>query len=101
MNKDLKQGSGVKSEVSPADGKPKLGEVLGLIKICGDPHCDAIFHNCPKKHTKCNDCGGRLIQINEDTFWKKFSNYFFQYDFKTMEYFRPMKMKRQLSLDFT
>lgn len=24
MNKDLKQGSGVKLEISPADGKPKL-----------------------------------------------------------------------------
>ena len=28
MNKDLKQGSGVKSEISPADGKPKLSAVF-------------------------------------------------------------------------
>lgn len=27
MNKDLKQGSGVKSGISPADGKPKLSAV--------------------------------------------------------------------------
>lgn len=27
MNKNLKQGSGVKSEISPADGKPKLSAV--------------------------------------------------------------------------
>lgn len=27
MNKDLKQGSSVKSEISPADGKPMLGDV--------------------------------------------------------------------------
>ncbi len=27
MNKDLKQRSGVKSEISPADGKPKLSAV--------------------------------------------------------------------------
>jgi hypothetical protein len=32
MNKDLKQGSGVKSEISPADGKPKLDEVALLGK---------------------------------------------------------------------
>lgn len=60
-----------------------------LIKVCGDPHCDAIFHNTPVKHTRCRDCGGRLIKINEDTYQRKFSHYFFQYDFDTGEYFRP------------
>ena len=28
MNKDLKQGSGVKSGISPADGKPMLSDVI-------------------------------------------------------------------------
>ena len=37
--------------------------------------------------------------INEDTFWKKFSKNWFQYDFKTGEYFRPEKNIVQLSLD--
>lgn len=32
MNKDLKQGSGVKSEISPADGKPKLGDAALILK---------------------------------------------------------------------
>lgn len=70
---------------------------LGLIKICGDPHCHAIWHNCPRKHTRCNDCDGRLIIINEKTFWKKFSENWFQYDFTTGEYFRPV-VKKQLTL---
>ena len=62
----------------------------GIIKVCPDPACEAVYHNCPKKHTKCNDCGGRIMQINEKTYWRKFSNNWFQYDFKTMEYFRPV-----------
>lgn len=72
---------------------------LGLIKVCPVPGCEAVFHNCPKKHTKCNDCGGNIMQINEDTFWKKFSNNWFQYDFLTGEYYRPQKEVTQLSLD--
>ncbi|MBD3748965.1 MAG: hypothetical protein IE931_05670 [Sphingobacteriales bacterium] len=62
---------------------------LGLIKICGDPHCDAIYHNCTKDFKKCLDCGGTVKMINEDTYWKKYSNYFFQYDANTHQYFRP------------
>lgn len=66
---------------------------FGLIKVCADPCCDAVFHNCPVKHTRCNDCGGWLIKINEDTFWKKYANNWFQYDFETGKYFRPEKTK--------
>jgi hypothetical protein len=75
-------------------------KTLGLIKICGDPGCEAIFHNIPKNHTKCNDCHiGKLIEINEYTFWKKYSNNYFQYDFITDEYYRPEKPIGQLTLD--
>ena len=70
------------------------------IKICPDPGCEAVYHNCPVKVTHCNDCGGWIIKINEDTFWKKFSNNFFQYDFETMEYFRPQPSVKQLVMDF-
>jgi hypothetical protein len=59
------------------------------IKVCGDPHCEAIFHNIPKEVTKCNDCNGRVITINEDTYWKKYSDNFFQYDYNTMEFYYP------------
>jgi len=74
-------------------------KTLGLIKVCGDPGCEAIFHNIAKKHTRCNDCNGRLIEINEDTFWTKYSNNYFQYDFETNEYFRPQKFTNQLILE--
>jgi len=74
--------------------------MLGLIKVCGDPHCDAVWHYVPKSHTRCNDCGGRIMLINEETYWSKFSQNWFQYDFRTGEYFRPQKLVVQLSLDF-
>ena len=71
------------------------------IKVCPDPGCGALYHNIPKNYTKCNDCGGRVIEINEETFWKKFSNNWFQYDFITGEYFRPQKADLQLKMKFT
>jgi hypothetical protein len=72
----------------------------GLIKVCPDPGCGSVWHNIPKSYTKCNDCGGRVMLINEITFWLKFSKNWFQYDFKTGEYFRPQKPVSQLFLDF-
>lgn len=60
-----------------------------MIKICGDPCCEAIFHNVEKKNKKCNDCGGRIILINDDTYKKKYASNFFQYDYKSMDYYRP------------
>lgn len=38
-------------------------------------------------------------EMDEDTFWKKFSNNWFQYDFESGEYYRPKKPVEQLSLD--
>jgi len=72
---------------------------LGLIKVCADPHCEAVYHNAPSKPCHCEFCGIPLKRINEDTYWKKFSNNWFQYDFETGEYFRPQKPIVQLSLD--
>jgi len=52
-----------------------VGAVMqGLIKVCPDPGCEAVWHNITKSYTKCNDCGGRVMLINEDTYWNKFSN---------------------------
>lgn len=65
---------------------------LLVTKVCGDPGCESIWHNCPKKETHCKDCGGRIIQINNDTFQKKYANNFIQYDFNTYEYFRPKSL---------
>ena len=73
---------------------------LSLVKVCPDPGCEAVWHNIPQAYTKCNDCGGRVMLINENTYWNKFSNKWFQYDFETGNYFRPQKSNVQLSIDF-
>lgn len=60
-----------------------------IIKVCPDPGCEAVYHNCPTKQTHCIDCGGWIKKINEETYWKKFADKFFQYDFLTGQYYRP------------
>ena len=72
--------------------------IKGLIKICPDPHCESIFHNIPKTHTRCINCNGNVIIINEKTYWKKFALNWFQYDFLTGKYLRPEKKIEQLTL---
>ena len=69
-----------------------------VIKICPDPHCGAVWHYCPKNVTHCKDCNGWLIRINSETYWKKFSTFFFQYNYGTHEYHRPEQNKNQLIL---
>ena len=85
-----------KSETNP--------EISLCIKICGDPHCDAIFHNCPADAKKCLDCGGKLIKINQSTYEKKFELNFFQYDFGSGEIYRPnecyIKQEEEEDLQF-
>lgn len=67
------------------------------IKKCPNPYCDAIYHNIPKKVTKCNDCGGNIIQINLSTWKQKYQDWYFQYDYLTMDYYHP-KQLYQLTL---
>lgn len=64
---------------------------LGLIKVCVEPGCESVYHNCDFKVKKCEFCGGSIKMINQETYFKKFSNRFFQYDQPTGEYFRPKK----------
>lgn len=72
---------------------------LGLIKVCVEPGCESLYHNCPFKVKRCEFCGGSIKMINQETYFKKFSDRFFQYDHPTGEYFRPQKTKKQYSLD--
>lgn len=54
------------------------------IKVCPDPHCEAVYHNVPNKGPHyCNDCGHRIIEINTKTYLKKFADHYFQYDYLT------------------
>lgn len=71
----------------------EIKNTIGNIKVCPDLYCEAVFHNIPKTHTRCNDCGGWIILINEKTYWKKFSNNFYQYDFLSEKYFYPKQKK--------
>lgn len=72
---------------------------MDCIKICPNPHCEAVFHNCPESVKKCNDCGTSMRRINEKTYNEKFALNWFQYDYRTMEYFRPLEKKKELLLD--
>lgn len=56
---------------------------MSRIKVCIDPHCEAVWHNIPKKVTKCRDCDGRVMEINQDTYRKKYAGNWFQYDYPT------------------
>lgn len=71
-----------------------------VIKICPDPQCEAVYHNTPKNKTKCLDCGGNIIMINEKTYWKKFSQNFFQYDYQSGCYHRPNNNVIQTIISF-
>ena len=68
----------------------------GVIKVCPDPQCEAVWHNCPVNQTRCQDCNGNIIKINQSTFLKKFANSFFQYDYQTREYFRPLTQMTEI-----
>jgi len=62
-----------------------------VIKVCPDPHCDTVWHNVKIKQTRCKNCGGWLRAINLNQYKKKFSEYWFQYDYQTEEIFRLNK----------
>lgn len=62
-----------------------------MIKVCGDPHCEAVYHEIPKEVTKCNDCGGTLKMINENTYQKKYANWYFQYIYPSMQYLHEQR----------
>lgn len=59
-----------------------------MIKVCPNPHCDAVYHKCKKSDKACKDCGFTIKRINQVTYDKKFADRFFQYDYQTMDYYR-------------
>ena len=69
-----------------------MQKLNNLIKVCPDLHCEAVYHNVQAKQTRCKNCGGWIIKINDKTYWKKFSENFFQYDYTTEEFYRPEKI---------
>ena len=62
-------------------------KTLGRIRVCIDPHCEAVFHNCLRGETKCLDCETRTVAINQETYENKFKNSPIQYDMRTKKHF--------------
>lgn len=64
------------------------------LKVCIDPHCEEVAHNCDKKETRCRNCGMILIEINEKTYKNKFINNFFQVDYSKQDggFVKPSEM---------
>jgi hypothetical protein len=60
-----------------------------LIKVCLDPMCEAVYHNCEPSDRRCLCCGHKLLRIDAKTWEKKYSKWFWQYDFQTQEFYRP------------
>jgi len=52
-----------------------------VLKVCVDPRCEEVAHNCDKKETHCRNCNTLLCQINEETYRAKYINNYFQYDY--------------------
>jgi hypothetical protein len=54
-----------------------------VIKVCSNPSCDEVAHNCLKDETRCRNCDYLLVEINRQTYMKKFIGYPHQTDYKT------------------
>lgn len=70
-----------------------------LIKVCVDSGCDTTWHNCGKMDRKCRNCGNTIKTINWQTYIKKFSLDWHQYDYQSEEVFRPLQKNAQLELE--
>ena len=81
------------------ESKTKPQQRLGVIRVCPDPQCETVHHNCPPRYTHCCNCDGWIIKINEKTYWSKFAQNYFQYDVTTGEYFRPSREEAQFELE--
>ncbi len=69
-----------------------------MIKVCIDPMCDEVAHNCEQSEKRCRSCDMKLVTINQATYWKKYSMNFFQYDYQTGNLYRPV-INRQLTFN--
>lgn len=65
---------------------------MQVIKVCINPHCDAIWHNCPKEKPRCKDCDCKVVEINNETYLKKYSNSILQFDYHTGNLFTKTKI---------
>lgn len=53
------------------------------VKICVEDGCLEVAHNCSDENKYCNNCGKRMIRINQKTYEKSFSWRPNQFDYST------------------
>lgn len=45
---------------------------MKVIKVCINPTCGDVAHNCPKNETRCRNCDYRLVEINKELYIRKY-----------------------------
>lgn len=71
-----------------------------MIKVCIDPMCEEVAHNCTRDETRCRNCGGILVKINDQTYKQRFLNTCHQIDYSTGKRLITLPRWHQLSIPF-
>lgn len=80
MSKDLKKGSSVKSDISPADGKPMLSAVLDKGEYdaeCNRTACvskNAKWFNHSTRKYYCRSCAEKINLYNRQDAYRLFGH---------------------------
>jgi len=56
-------------------------ETVSVLKVCGNPQCSEVAHNCAIKETHCRNCSFGLKKINSKTYLRNFKFNYFQRDY--------------------
>jgi hypothetical protein len=62
-----------------------------VIKVCLDDQCSEVAHFIERSEKHCRNCGKTMIAINWQTYEKKFADEYFQYDYRTGDFYRPLR----------
>ena len=54
-----------------------------MIKVCPNPTCDAVWHNCKTEDKKCKNCGFTIKEIDTKTYTRKYKEFPMQFDYIT------------------
>ena len=70
-----------------------------MIKVCTDPQCEEVAHNIEKDETRCRNCYGLMVEIDQSTYQKKFMDSYFQYDYSTGKLVRPSELGYSIQME--
>jgi hypothetical protein len=68
-----------------------------VIKVCMNPMCDEVAHFIEKAEKRCRNCNTRMIAIDEKTYWAKYAENYFQYDYRTGDFYYPARNSQSTS----